>query len=182
MAPHGQNPANDHKNGNHGNQPSNPSMDKTSTQTWRSPAHVELGKPGQTIPRIYPARQNGAHLCVHPTPTISSVISAASKDETTKTHQQRLRQIPVQDLIIYTDGSSYNGHTGAAIYSPKTSDTKGKYVGTSDTHNVYAAELTAIQMAIELFTEKSDEHTNAYIFTDNQLAIQAVETPKRQSG
>ena len=116
------------------------------------------------------------------TPTICSVISAASKDETTKTHRQRLRQIPAQDLIIYTDGSGHNGHTGAAIYSPKTSDTKGKYVGTSDTHNVYAAELTAIQMAVNLFEEKINEHNDTYIFIDNQSAIQAVESPKRQLG
>ena len=80
------------------------------------------------------------------------------------------------------DGSGHSGHIGVAIYTPKTGDTKGEYIGTDDTYNVYAAELTAIQMAIELFTEKSVEHTNAYIFTDNQSAIQAVETPKRQSG
>ena len=85
-------------------------------------------------------------------------------------------------MIIYTDGSGHNGHTGAAIYSPKTRDTKGEYVGTSDTHNVYAAELTAIQMAVNFFEEKINEHNDTYIFTDNQSAIQAVESPKRQSG
>ena len=112
----------------------------------------------------------------------TTTISAANKDEAAKAHQKRLHQIPAHDMIIYTDGSGHSGHIGAAIYSPKTGDTKGEYIGTDDTHNVYAAELTAIQMAIELFTEKSAEHTNAYIFTDNQSAIQAVETPKRQSG
>ena len=109
-------------------------------------------------------------------------ISRASKDEAAKAHQQRLRQISAQDLIIYTDGSGHNGRIGAAIYSPTTRVTKGEYLGTDDTHNVYAAELTAIQMAVALFEEKTDEYTNAYVFTDNQSAIQAVDSPMRQSG
>src|SRR5436190_1294627 len=115
-------------------------------------------------------------------PTITTAISTANKDEAAKAHQKRLHQIPTQDLIIYTDGSGHNGHIGAAVYSPKTNDTRGEYIGTGDTHNVYAAELTAIQMAVELFKEKIDKHTKTYIFTDNQSAIQAIESPKRQSG
>ena len=31
----------------------------------------------------------------------------------------------------------------------KTGYTKGEYIGTDDTHNIYAAELTAIWMAME---------------------------------
>ena len=151
------------------------------------PPHMSnLGNLVKQYPQyIQPDKMEHISAYIRPpwwTPTISSVISAASKGETTKAHRQRLRQIPAQDLIIYTDGSGHNGHTGAAIYSPKTSDTKGEYVGTSDTHNVYAAELTAIQMAVNLFEEKINEHNDTYIFTDNQSAIQAVESPKRQSG
>ena len=115
-------------------------------------------------------------------PKATTEISAASKDEAAKAHQQRLHQISTQDLIIYTDGSGHNGHIGAAIYSPTTTVTKGEYLGTDDTHNIYAAELTAIQMAIKLFEEDIDKHPNVYIFTDNQSTIQAVDSPKRQSG
>ena len=89
-----------------------------------------------------------------------TAISAASKDEAAKAHQQRLHQISTQDLIIYTDGSGHNGHIGAAIYSPTTSVIKGEYLGTDDIHNVYAAELMAIQMAVTLFEEKVNEYTN----------------------
>jgi len=53
------------------------------------------------------------------------------------------------------DGSGYNGHIGTAIYSPTSSITKGKYIGTDNTHNVYAA---TIQMAVTLFKEKIDEY------------------------
>lgn len=82
-------------------------------------------------------------------------ISALNKDKAAKAHLQRLQQIPTQDLIIYTDGSSQNGHIGAAIFSPTTNISKGEYIGIEDTHNVYAAELTAIQMAVTLLNRKS---------------------------
>jgi hypothetical protein len=97
----------------------------------------------------------------------TTTISTESKEEAAKAHQQRLRQILPQDLIIYTDGSDHDGHIGAAIYSPTINSTKGKYIGTDDTHNVYAAELTAIQMAANLTKKKANEHPNIFIFTDN---------------
>ena len=109
-------------------------------------------------------------------------ISPTSKDEAAEAHYQRLHQISTQDLIIYTDRSGHNRQISAAIHSPTTNITKGTYISTDHTHNVYTAELTAIQMAVTLFEEKNDEHTNVYIFTDNQSAIQAIDSPKRQSG
>ena len=84
-------------------------------------------------------------------PEITTTVTLATKEEAAKIHQQRLRQIPVGDLIIYTDGSGKNGQVGAAIFSPTTATYEGKYMGTEDTHIVYAAELTAIQMAVTLF-------------------------------
>ena len=36
-------------------------------------------------------------------------------------------------------------------------------------------------MAITLFKEKIQEYPNIYVFTDNQSAIQTIETPKQQS-
>jgi ribonuclease HI len=114
--------------------------------------------------------------------TTTVKISPASKDEAARAHQQQSSEISAQDLIIYTDGSGYNGHVGAAIYSPTIRVTRGEYIGTEDTHNVYAAELTAVQMAVALVEEKVEEYANVYIFADNQAAIQAVGSPSRQSG
>ena len=114
--------------------------------------------------------------------TATTAISNSNKEEATKEHQQRLQQIPAQDLIIYTDGSGHDGQIGAAIYSSTINVTKGEYIGTDNTHNVYAVELTAIQMAVTLFEENTEEYSNVYIFTDNQSAIQTIETLKQQSG
>jgi hypothetical protein len=109
-------------------------------------------------------------------------IKQANKKEAAQAHQQRLKQISPQDLIIYTDGSGHDGHVGAAIYSPTLRTAKGKYIGTDETHNVYAAELMAIQMAVSLSEEKIEDYTNVHIFTDNQSAIQTIESPRQQSG
>ena len=115
-------------------------------------------------------------------PEITTTVTPATKDEAAKVHQQRLRQIPAEDLIIYTDGSGINGHVGAAIFSPTTVSSEGKYMGTEDTHIVYAAELTAIQMAVTLFEQKIEEYKNAYIFIDSQSTIKAIKHPRCQSG
>ena len=109
-------------------------------------------------------------------------ISSDSKEEAANAHLERLRRISTQDLIIYTDGSDHDGHVGAAIHSPTIRINKGKYIGTDNIHNVYAAELTAIQMAIKLFEEKINEYTNVYIFTDNQSIIQTIDSPNHHSG
>ena len=112
--------------------------------------------------------------------TASIEISPLNKDNAAKARQQRLQQMSRKDLVVYTDGSGHNGHIGAAMYSSTINLTKGKYVGTDKIHNVYAAELTAIQMATRLFEEKLDEYSNVYIFVDSQPAIQAVASPKNQ--
>ena len=127
------------------------------------------------------------HIATHIRPPwwelkATTEISPLNKEKAAQAHKQRLRQTSRQDLIIYTDGSGYDGHIGAAIYSPTLKITKGEYIGTEDTHNVYAAELTAIQMAVSLFEEQIEKYKNIYIFTDNQSAIQTMESPKRQSG
>ena len=161
--------------------------------TWITQA-VRHGRPPhmsnlENLAKHYPEYilQNLEHITAYIRPpwwepTVITTILKANKDEAAKAHQQRLHRIPTQDLIIYTDGSGHNGNIGAAIYSPTIDVIKGEYIGTEGTHNVYAAELSAIQMVIILFEEKIEEYTNIHIFTDNQSAIQAVDSPKRQSG
>ena len=109
-------------------------------------------------------------------------ISSDSKEEAAKAHLEWLRRISIQDLIIYTDGSDHDGYIGAAIHSPTIRINKGKYISTDNIHNIYAAELMAIQMAVKLFEEKINEYINVYIFTDNQSIIQTIESSNHQSG
>ena len=99
--------------------------------------------------------------------TVSIEISPLNKDQTVKAHEQRLQQIARKDLVIYTDGSGHHGHIGAALYSPTINMIHSKYIVTDYTHNVYRAELTAIQMAISLIEKRIDEYSNAYIFVDS---------------
>ena len=150
------------------------------------PPHMSnLGNLAKNYPKYI--QPNTEHIATHIRPPwwkqkATTEISPLTKEQAAQAHKQRLNQIPTQDLIIYTDGSGHDGHIGAAIYSPSLKATKGEYIGTEDTHNVYAAELTAIQMAVSEFERKIDKYSNVYIFTDNQSAIQTIESPKRQSG
>jgi hypothetical protein len=70
----------------------------------------------------------------------------------------------------------------AAIYSPTTRTTKEEYIATDYTHNVYAAELTAIQMVLTLVEENIDEYNNVYLHRqpirnqDGRIAKASVRT------
>src|SRR5436190_2687750 len=163
MAHHKQNTADYNTNDDHSNQSPNSFMDKLSTQERRTPYMSNLGNLIKNFPKYI---QLGIeHIATHIWPPwwelkATTEISPLNKEKAAQAHEQRLRQTSRQDLIIYTDGSGHDGHIGAAIYSPTLKITKGEYIGTEDTHNVYAAELTAIQMAVSLFEEQIEKYKN----------------------
>src|SRR5437667_4254635 len=119
------------------------------------------------------------------TPTNLTInINNAPKDKAKEQHEETFREQANDPnaLCIYTDGSGIAGHIGAAVYSPTTQSTNHKYLGKDDTTNVYAAELTAIHLAMNM-AEKSPAHfLRCSIYANSQSSIQAVNKPKQQSG
>jgi ribonuclease HI len=80
-------------------------------------------------------------------------------------------------LCIYTDGSGINNHIGAAAYCPTIAMTKCQHLGKESTHNVYAAELSAIYFATTIVKENS-QYTECVIYS----AITTATKPDQQSG
>ena len=103
-----------------------------------------------------------------------------SKDEAKCFHDSN----PASDktLRIYTDGSGINGHIGVAVHCPELNETRQRYLGTEKEQNVYAAELTAIDIGIKMSVEAPMEFTETIIYADSQAAIKATCKPGKQSG
>ncbi|KAJ5159355.1 reverse transcriptase [Penicillium coprophilum] len=112
------------------------------------------------------------------------------REQARKTHERITNQ---QSIQLYTDGSGYQGGIGAAVYPvyPTTQDeSKLCNMGTDDNATVYAAELRAIEIALETIKERFSDgqwqerlmEKGAVIFTDNQAVLKAIRNPRMPSG
>ncbi|KAJ6176718.1 hypothetical protein N7485_003632 [Penicillium canescens] len=109
------------------------------------------------------------------------------------THDSIIQQKRTQEggaSLIYTDGSGFEGHIGAAAVNFHDGDTvisDRRHLGTESQSTVYAAELSGIEMALARAIKDNKETTpikarEVIIFSDSQAAIQAVQNPQRPSG
>jgi len=91
-----------------------------------------------------------------------------SKDEAEK-HHNRAGSNAMNDstILIYTDGSGINGNIGAAAYCSSTGQKEHQYLGKDKTHNVYAAELEAINMATNIVKESDRKYTKCVIYANS---------------
>ena len=81
------------------------------------------------------------------TPRIKVHIES-NKQKTKKYHDNTITTYSANPntICIYTDGSSIDGGVGSAAYTHET--TKQQHLGKEIDHNVFAAELTAIDLGI----------------------------------
>jgi hypothetical protein len=86
--------------------------------------------------------------------------------KTAKIHHDEAIHGP-NTICIYTDGSGINSHVRAAAYSPTTSTTRQRYLGTELEYNVYTAEVAAIELAADIVQENRDTFNQCIIYYDS---------------
>lgn len=103
-------------------------------------------------------------------------------------HNQILTKDPEErPLILYTDGSGIDGRIGAAAVVDLEDQHAHSQMGDDDTSTVYAAELRAIEVALEMVLESTEPwakqaKNGVVIFVDRQAALKALRRPRMPSG
>ena len=104
-----------------------------------------------------------------------------TKDIAKDTHDKTQELPDVTTVTIYTDGSGIDKKIGAAAFNSTTGEVCHHHLGGETQFNVYTAEITALQLALErLWNHQA--LSRCRIYTDSQTAIKAIERPQRQSG
>jgi ribonuclease HI len=88
-------------------------------------------------------------------------------------------------VMIYTDGSGYQGYIGASMVMPQFQRQMTEYIGMEDTSTVYAAEACGIRFALSMLLRLAKEYTRlrkVAIFSDSRSALQTIQNPRMVSG
>lgn len=115
-------------------------------------------------------------------------VTIEDREQATETHEQIYWESPTP-LIIYTDGSGFEGKVGAAAQVDSAQEPNCfilSQMGSEDNATVYAAELRGTEMAMELVDNKVNAHElnsrRAVVFSDSQAALKGLLKPKMPSG
>jgi ribonuclease HI len=98
-----------------------------------------------------------------------------SPEEATASHDKLIREHP-SAIHVYTDGSGINDKVGSSAVWLAANTTRKAYMGTLQESTVYAGEVYGFIMALEMIRD-SDRICPAYIFSDNQAGIRALNDP-----
>jgi ribonuclease HI len=110
----------------------------------------------------------------------ANIDISLNKKEAKQRHDEAVND--PNTICIYTDGSGIDVQIGAAAVCQTTSETRKQYIGTESSHNVYAAELAAIKLAVDIVQAARRNYDKCVIYTDSQPAIKATAKPGQQSG
>jgi hypothetical protein len=114
-----------------------------------------------------------------------------SKEKAIQKHEEICQMQNIdRNLLIYTDGSGYQGHIGPAAYAPQVESMQWLHLGSEESGTVYAAELAGMDMASWLCIQLRDRcrdrlherFIHATIFSDSQAVIKCLKRPGRASG
>ena len=102
--------------------------------------------------------------------------------DTAKMVHDKIQELPSPKVTtIYTDGSGIDKKIGAAAYAQTSGEVSLHHLGRESQFNVYTAEITGMQLALERLWDHQ-VHPTCRIYTDSQTAIKTIERPQRQSG
>ncbi|EED11528.1 hypothetical protein TSTA_008240 [Talaromyces stipitatus ATCC 10500] len=84
-------------------------------------------------------------------------------------------------VLIYTDGSRYQGYIGTSMVIPQFGRQLTECIGMEHTSTVYAAEACGIKFALETllrFAEDNERLKKVAIFSDSQSGLKALRNPR----
>jgi hypothetical protein len=110
----------------------------------------------------------------------TTIDICGNKKEAKQRHNEAVHD--PNTIRIYTDGSGIDGQIRAAAVSQTTSETRKQYIGTESSNNVYAAELAAIKLSVDILQAALRTYDKCVIYTDSQPAIKVTAKPGQQSG
>ncbi|KAJ5794256.1 hypothetical protein N7457_000855 [Penicillium paradoxum] len=86
---------------------------------------------------------------------------------------------------IYTDGSGHHGEVGGSAYHKPAQGPaieRMAYFGTEHHHNVHAAEIGGLILALRMAEDNPQLQQGIDIYSDNQSALQVIRNPRQNSG
>lgn len=109
-----------------------------------------------------------------------SINISSSKERATQLPDQCLAWKTPLEIVAYTDGSEINDKIGSSCVIPEKSKLIKKFLGARTRCTVYMGELQGIQDSLS-YALGQNQSSGIRIFTDNQAALQALESPNKCS-